>query len=123
MSCERETVKDVSSTISNTSVSKSWVSTVGEISSLAERVVVITAPSMLVVGEVVQLHDTLNWFEELPLHGKGVVVITRARLLRQRVKGMGANLTLRDALAHSQNPVAVRLMEMVSNKKSSSIWL
>ena len=33
---------------------------------------------MLVVGEVVQLHDTLNWFEKLPLHGKGVVV-TRAR--------------------------------------------
>ena len=33
------------------------------------------------------------------------------------VKGNGANLTLRDALAHSQNPVAVRLMEMVGNKK------
>ena len=56
---------------------QSWVSTVGEISALAEREG-ITAPSMLVVGEVVQLHDTLNWFEKLPLHGKGVVV-TRAR--------------------------------------------
>ncbi len=33
------------------------------------------------------------------------------------VKGSGGNLTLRDALAHSKNPVAVRLMEMVGNKK------
>ncbi|WP_028575292.1 uroporphyrinogen-III C-methyltransferase [Desulfonatronovibrio hydrogenovorans] len=35
-------------------------------------------PSLLVVGEVVQLRDELNWFERLPLLGKGVVV-TRAR--------------------------------------------
>ncbi|NCD26689.1 MAG: HemD protein, partial [Deltaproteobacteria bacterium] len=56
---------------------QSWVSTVGEISALAEREG-IKAPSMLVVGQVVQLHDTLNWFEKLPLHGRGVVV-TRAR--------------------------------------------
>ncbi len=35
-------------------------------------------PSLLVVGEVVQLHGELNWFEKLPLLGKGVVV-TRAR--------------------------------------------
>jgi uroporphyrinogen III methyltransferase/synthase len=60
-----------------TSEHQSWVSTVSEISALAEREG-IKAPSMLVVGEVVQLHDTLNWFEKLPLHGKGVVV-TRAR--------------------------------------------
>ncbi len=56
---------------------QSWISTVEKISALAEREG-IKAPSMLVVGEVVQLHDTLNWFEKLPLHGKGVVV-TRAR--------------------------------------------
>ena len=36
------------------------------------------APSLLVVGEVVQLHDKLNWFEQRPLLGKGVVV-TRSR--------------------------------------------
>ncbi|WP_213190261.1 penicillin-binding protein 1A [Cloacibacterium caeni] len=33
------------------------------------------------------------------------------------VKGNGGNLTLRDALAHSKNPVAVRLIESVSPKK------
>ena len=33
------------------------------------------------------------------------------------VEGNGGNLTLRDALAHSKNPVAVRLIESVSPKK------
>lgn len=33
------------------------------------------------------------------------------------VEGKGGNLTLRDALAHSKNPVAVRLIESVSPKK------
>ena len=33
-----------------------------------------------------------------------------------RVVGSGGSLTLRDALAHSKNPVAVRLIEMVTPK-------
>lgn len=37
-----------------------------------------SAPSLIVIGKVVGLHDTLNWFEKKPLLGKGVVV-TRAR--------------------------------------------
>lgn len=37
-----------------------------------------TNPSLIVVGGVVNLHDRLNWFEQKPLLGKGVVV-TRAR--------------------------------------------
>lgn len=37
-----------------------------------------SAPSLVVVGSVVSLHDALNWFEQRPLYGKGVVV-TRAR--------------------------------------------
>lgn len=36
------------------------------------------APSLIVVGGVVTLRDKLNWFEQRPLLGKGVVV-TRAR--------------------------------------------
>ena len=38
----------------------------------------IRAPALIVVGEVVRLHDTINWFETKPLFGKRVVV-TRAR--------------------------------------------
>ena len=38
----------------------------------------ITAPALIVVGDVVSLHETLSWFENRPLFGKRVVV-TRAR--------------------------------------------
>ncbi|HYO77842.1 MAG TPA: uroporphyrinogen-III C-methyltransferase [Thermoanaerobaculia bacterium] len=38
----------------------------------------LETPALIVVGDVVQLHDTINWFERRPLFGKRVVV-TRAR--------------------------------------------
>lgn len=38
----------------------------------------ITAPAVTVVGDVVRYRQTLQWFENRPLHGKSVVV-TRAR--------------------------------------------
>lgn len=38
----------------------------------------LETPALIVVGDVVRLHDTLNWFESKPLFGKRVVV-TRAR--------------------------------------------
>ncbi len=47
-----------------------------------------TSPSLIVVGGVVNLHDKLNWFEQLPLLGKNVVV-TRAR---EQASGMAAQL-------------------------------
>jgi len=31
-------------------------------------------PAILVVGKVVELRDTLNWFEKMPLFGKGIVI-------------------------------------------------
>ena len=38
----------------------------------------LETPALIVVGDVVQLHETLNWWETRPLYGKRVVV-TRAR--------------------------------------------
>ena len=38
----------------------------------------LETPALIVVGDVVTLHETLNWFESKPLFGKRVVV-TRAR--------------------------------------------
>ncbi len=37
-----------------------------------------SAPSLIIIGKVVSMHDTIGWFEKKPLLGKGVVV-TRAR--------------------------------------------
>ena len=38
----------------------------------------VETPALIVVGDVVTLHETLNWFETKPLFGKRIVV-TRAR--------------------------------------------
>ncbi|HSP35829.1 MAG TPA: uroporphyrinogen-III C-methyltransferase, partial [Thermoanaerobaculia bacterium] len=38
----------------------------------------LPTPALIVVGEVVKLHDVINWFESKPLFGKRVIV-TRAR--------------------------------------------
>ena len=56
---------------------RSLVSTIGELPAEAEKHG-FSSPSLIVIGSVVTLHDKLNWFERLPLLGKGIVV-TRAR--------------------------------------------
>src|SRR5262249_41259721 len=38
----------------------------------------LETPALIVVGDVVTLHDTIDWFETKPLFGKRIVV-TRAR--------------------------------------------
>lgn len=63
-----------------------WASTpiqrsvVGTLATIAEVVKKekITPPALIVVGEVVKLRDTINWFEKRPLFGKRILV-TRTR--------------------------------------------
>jgi uroporphyrinogen III methyltransferase / synthase len=43
----------------------------------------ISPPALTVIGDVVKLRDKLNWFENLPLFGKRIVV-TRSRLQMQK---------------------------------------
>ncbi len=53
------------------------------------------APSVIVVGDVAQLHDRLNWYEEMPLFGRRVVVTrTRAQAssLSARLTELGAHV-------------------------------
>jgi len=68
----------------------------GTLDNIAERVkkAGLKAPAIIVVGEVVDLRKTLNWFETRPLLGKRIVV-TRAReqasdLIRQ-LSDLGAD--------------------------------
>jgi uroporphyrinogen III methyltransferase/synthase len=52
------------------------VSTLGKLASAVTEAG-ITAPALVVIGEVVQLRESLDWFEKRPLFGKRVLV-TRA---------------------------------------------
>lgn len=68
---------------------------VGTLSDIAEKVeqVGLKPPAVIVVGEVVRLRESLNWFERKPLFGK-TVLVTRAREqsseLRKALENLGA---------------------------------
>lgn len=47
----------------------------------------LETPALIVVGDVVRLHETINWFETRPLFGKRIVV-TRAREQASELKRM-----------------------------------
>ena len=69
---------------------------VGDLTNIEKRVkeAKITAPSIIVIGEVVRLRETLNWFEKKPLFGKKII-ITRARIqnsiLKEKLSNLGAH--------------------------------
>ncbi len=53
----------------------------------------LSAPSIIIVGEVVSLSKNLNWFEKLPLFGKRIVVTRtrdKASSLSQNLESLGA---------------------------------
>ncbi len=63
------------------------VSTLGGVVKAAEQAA-LSAPAVIVVGEVVGLRDELRWFEKRPLLGK-TIVVTRAR---QQASGLASLL-------------------------------
>jgi uroporphyrinogen III methyltransferase / synthase len=70
------------------------VATIGD---LPERVVEakIEAPAMTIIGKVVRLRETMNWFERRPLFGQ-TIVVTRTREqaseLGEKLRELGANV-------------------------------
>jgi uroporphyrinogen III methyltransferase/synthase len=55
----------------------------------------LEAPAVVLIGEVVRGHEKVNWFEQLPLFGRRIVV-TRAREqagdLRKKLESLGADV-------------------------------
>jgi uroporphyrinogen III methyltransferase/synthase len=80
----------------------------------------MTAPAIIVVGEVVRLREGLDWFEKRPLFGK-CIVVTRAREqasgFLKALEGLGAQCiefpTIRVAPPESWDPLdqAIRSLE------------
>ena len=71
---------------------RSAAGTLAELPRLAEEGN-FTAPSLIVIGKVALLRDTLNWFEKKPLLGQGVMV-TRSR---DQASGMARQLSANGA--------------------------
>ena len=69
---------------------------VGTLATIADQVdtVQMKPPATIIIGEVVGLHERLNWFERLPLFGKRIVV-TRAQdqasEFIERLRALGAD--------------------------------
>jgi len=67
----------------------------GTLANIEQLAVGVATPALIIVGEVVALHDRINWFESKPLFGRRVVV-TRAREqasdLRRLLEENGANV-------------------------------
>ncbi len=67
----------------------------GTVATLAERVAEakLAAPALTIIGRVVELRETMNWFERRPLFGQ-TVVVTRTRQqasdLTERLTQLGA---------------------------------
>ena len=73
-------------------------SVVGTLSNIAEKVKSnknITTPAVILVGNIVNLRNSINWFEQKPLFGKNII-ITRASEqvsgLRDKLNTYGANI-------------------------------
>lgn len=70
---------------------------VGTLETIAQKVIAagFAAPAVAVFGEVVNLREKLNWFEDQPLSGKRIVV-TRTRIqagaLSEQLRGLGADV-------------------------------
>jgi len=67
----------------------------GTLSDITAKTTGIMPPAIIVVGEVVQLREQLNWIERLPLVGKRIA-ITRASeqagVLREQLTALGAEV-------------------------------
>ncbi len=87
-----------------------------------------TNPSVIVIGKVVGLRDTLNWFEQKPLLGRSVVV-TRAREqasgLAQTLTDLGADVVLFPTIAIKPlvDEASLRAIQRRINTITSYDWL
>lgn len=73
---------------------KKAVGTLGNIEEMVEQVGLVP-PSIIIVGEVVSLHDRLDWFNRKPLSGKRVLITrtrSQASTLAEMIEDLGGEV-------------------------------
>src|SRR6478609_3138901 len=75
----------------------------GTLSNISSRVRAegITNPAVIIVGEVLELHDELRWFDNRPLFGKSLLVprpAEQGRVTATAIRARGANARLLPAI-------------------------
>jgi uroporphyrinogen III methyltransferase/synthase len=97
----------------------------GTLADIEQRAAGVPTPALIVVGEVVALHDRINWFETRPLFGKRVVV-TRAREqasdLKRLLEESGANV-LEFPTIEIAPPESFDSLDKVVNSVGDYQWL
>src|SRR5258708_2322422 len=97
----------------------------GTLADIEERAAGVPAPALIVVGEVVALHDRINWFETRPLFGKRIVV-TRAREqssgLKRLLEESGASV-IEFATVEIAPPESFASLDKVVNALGEYQWL
>ncbi len=85
----------------------------------------LTAPAILVVGDVVTLRDRLNWFESMPLFGKRIIV-TRAKAqastFASRLEAAGAHVIECPAI-QIEPPEGWEVVDQAIERLSSFAWI
>lgn len=84
----------------------------GKLSTMPEIVIQknIQAPCVTIVGNVVDLHNKLNWFEKLPLFGKRIVVT------RSRAQSSNLLATLKELGADAIECPTIKISEIENNQ-------
>ena len=92
----------------------------GTLADMASKTMGIMPPAIIVVGEVVQLRDQLNWFERLPLFGKRIAITRAAEqagALSDELTALGAEvievatIEIRDPMSWEPLDSAVRRLK------------
>jgi uroporphyrinogen III methyltransferase/synthase len=100
---------------------------VGTLETIEKRAIEasLATPALIVVGDVVKLHETINWFETKPLFGKRVVV-TRAREqasgLKRMLEDSGAQV-LQFPTIEIGPPESMTSLDRVIDARSDYNWL
>ena len=99
----------------------------GNLSSIAAQsaALKLEAPCIIVIGNVVSLKKNLNWFENLPLFGKKIM-LTRARgesrVLREKLESLGAQV-MEFPVIQIEPPLSFEAMDGAIKSLGSYDWV